>query len=87
MGSTGCAGKMRLRQLWRLSAGRVAVRDGPLNRSRFLFVDITPPLFGTGVVVKVLHPDAAPLPTCLAHLRVLERLLGVPEGEAPPAIS
>ena len=40
-----------------------------------------------GVVVKVLHPDAAPLPTCLAHLRVLERLLGVPEGEAPPAIS
>ncbi len=59
----------------------------PLNRSRFFFVDITPPLFGTGVVVKVFHPDAAPLPTCLAHLRVLERLLGVPEGEAPPAIS
>ena len=68
--------------------GRPRGSEGrPLNRNRFLCVDITPPLFGTGVVVKVLHPDAAPLPTCLAHLRVLERLLGVPTGEAPPAIS
>ncbi len=63
------------------SAGR------PLDKRGFYFVDVTPPLFGTGVVVKVLHPHAAPLPTCRAHLRVLERLLGVPEDEAPPAIA
>jgi len=58
-----------------------------LSPSGFRWVDVTPRGTTGGHVVKVIHPDAAPLPNTMAQTMVLERALGVRSDGTPPPIS
>lgn len=53
-------------------AGRAATIT---TLDKFFYCDITPPAISQKVV-KVIHPDALPLPSCHAHLLALGRLVG-----------
>lgn len=55
--------------------------------SPYRWLDLTPRTAGHPHVVRVFHPDAAPLPNTMAQVRLLERLLGVRSDGVPPPIS
>ena len=52
---------------------------GALAEDSFVAVDIGKNVVQRGVVVKVIHPDALPLPSCFAHARALFDLLNLSE--------
>ena len=52
---------------------------GALAEDSFVAVDIGKNIVQRGVVVKVIHPDALPLPSCFAHARALFDLLNLSE--------
>ncbi len=58
-----------------------------LSWSRFRWIELTPRDCRRRRVVKVFHPDAAPLPNTMAQVRLLEALLGVRGDGTPPPIS
>ncbi|MFN7916877.1 MAG: YcaO-like family protein [Vicinamibacterales bacterium] len=58
-----------------------------LTSSRFRWLDLTPRTASHPRVVRVFHPDAAPLPNTMAQVRVLEGLLGVRGDGVPPPIA
>ena len=52
---------------------------GALAEDSFVAVDIGKNVVTRGAVVKVIHPDALPLPSCFAHARALFDLLNLSE--------
>lgn len=58
-----------------------------LRTDGYHWIDMTPRDMDRGRVVKVIHPDAAPLPNTLAQVRLLERLLRVRGDGNPPPIA
>lgn len=70
----------------RLSQSRARAMP-PLNPARFHWLDLTTRDASRRHVVKVVHPDAVPLPNTMAQVRLLERLLGVHGDGTPPPIS
>lgn len=85
-------GLIEMGWIWAADAEGVAKVDCLLTRGesapidlaldRFFYVDITPPEYGRGRVVKVLHPDALPLPSSYRHLLQLGTQLKL-EGIEP----
>jgi hypothetical protein len=59
------------------------ILDGPdagniaLEPESFLVIDVGRHVLDSGHVVKVMHPDALPLPSCHAQTRLLAEHLGV----------
>lgn len=70
----------------RLSRSRID-RRAPLPVRGFTWVDLTPQPVERGRVVKVLHPDAVPLPNTMAQVHALETRLGVRGDGTPPPIA
>lgn len=58
-----------------------------LHPSRFHWLDLTTRDASRRHVVKVVHPDAVPLPNTMAQVRLLEDLLGARGDGTPPPIS
>ena len=70
----------------RFSQRRVRTRHR-LREAGFRWLDLTSRDASRRRVVKVFHPDAAPLPNTMAQAHVLEALLGVRGDGTPPPIS
>lgn len=70
----------------RFSRPRIS-RRAPLAAPGFAWVDLTPRPIERGRVVKVLHPDAVPLPNTMAQVQALEHRLGVRGDGTPPPIA
>lgn len=55
-----------------------------LCEDSFVAIDVGQNIVPRGAVVKVIHPQALPLPSCFAHARVLFELLGRDETRTIP---
>ena len=54
--------------------------NGALDEDSFVVVDIGEKIVPNGIAVKVIHPDALPLPSTFSHALSLFKHLGVNES-------
>ena len=75
------------REIARRFSQRRARTRHRLREAGFRWLDLTSRDASRRRVVKVFHPDAAPLPNTMAQVHLLEALLGVRSDGTPPPIS